>query len=118
MAESILYEPCPLTPYWCFRVPPEEFAEILPLDLPPDWCVVFEHKKKRCGCDDFDHFPVLCPDGSRAAAAVNDPVFLKPGNYQATLLDENGEPVTPLPGDTMICNNTQCGTAPDVKRAA
>jgi len=118
MAESVLYEPCPTTPYWCFRVPPGEFAEILPWALPEGWCVVFEAKKKRCGCDDFDHFPVLCPDGSRATAAVNDPVYLNSGYYQATLLDENGEAVTPMRGDTMICMNTTCGSAAGVKEAA
>lgn len=114
---DVLFQPCPNSPYYCFDVPAGNYAEIDALDLPQGWCVVFDIKKERCPCDEADFFPVLCPDGTRATASVADPVYLKPGRYQATMVDENFEPVTPTPSDSMICKTVICGIPAGVKEA-
>lgn len=111
-----MYEPCPTSPVSKWIIVPNGYhVQFKLFQIPTDFCLTFEEVVCPCCCK-LVNFP-LCDDcGCELAMGLgpNDDriICLPAGRYEATLLDEDGDPTVPGELEVILQANILPGNCP------
>lgn len=113
---SVLYNNCPQSPVSNLITVPQGYHAVAQIyQAPDDWCVTIEERVCICCCD-FLFFP-LCNDcGHEITLGFTEhdhtTLCIPAGEYQMTVSDEDGDPVTPAPREVVIKVSIMPGPCP------